>query len=149
MKSQVRTICVAVLSAVAFLPTVHAQTSLVYSRIEVPFSFNCGKTHLGAGTYTIVMNEQQNILTIRNATESAVVLAQVSYDPGRVSSSQALFKKCGNRYFLEEVKLAGSATDVSVLSSGPERRAARELARQGQQPTELALALLPERTLGN
>lgn len=149
MKSQVPTICVAVLAAVAsLLPTVHAQTSAVY-RIEVPFEFNAGKSHLGPGTYTITADEPHHTLMIQNEMQSLLVLTQVSYDPGRSGNSKAVFKKYGDRFFFEELDMGGHATNMYLSVSQAERRAARELARQGKQPTELALAVLPERTLGN
>lgn len=150
MKSHVHTICVAILAVASLSATVHAhaQTSAVY-RMEVPFEFNCGKTHLGPGTYTITADEPHHTLMIQNEAQSLLVLAQVSYDPGRVGSSKAVFKKYGDRFFFEELKMGGSATDMYLSVSAAERQAARELARRGKQPTELALAVLPERTFGN
>jgi hypothetical protein len=147
MKSHVHTICVAFLAAATLSATVHAQTTAVY-RVEVPFEFNCGKNHLGPGTYTITADEPHHTLMIQNEAQSLLVLAQVSYDPGRVGSSKAVFKKYGDLFFFEELKMRGSATDMYLSVSAAERRAARELARQGKQPTELALAVSPERTFG-
>ena len=148
MKSHVHTICATLLAAASLSAALHAQTTAVY-RVEVPFEFNCGKSHLGPGTYTVTADEPHHTLMIQNETQSLLVLAQVSYDPGRVGGSKAVFKKYGDRFFFEELKMGGSATDMYLSVSAAERRAARELARQGKQPTELALAVLPERTFGN
>jgi hypothetical protein len=148
MKSHVQIICVAVVVALAsLLPTAHAQTT-VY-RIVVPFEFNYGTTHLGPGIYTLKSDNLRHTLMIDNQVQSVIALVQVSDHRTTMGSSTALFRKYGDRYFFEELTIAGRPTGLSMFVSGTERRAARELARQREEPTALALALLPQRTLGH
>jgi hypothetical protein len=63
-------------------------------------------------------------------------------------NSQVTFRKYGDRWFLEQVEIAGSETSVSVYESKPERQAARELASRGGDGTQIALALVPEQDFG-
>jgi hypothetical protein len=76
-----------------------------------------------------------------------MVRADWSMTPAR--TSVVIFKKYGDRYFLEQVREAGAVTHIDVLQSQAEKRATRELASRGTEATQIALALLPERTNGN
>jgi hypothetical protein len=115
----------------------------------VPFEFSYGAMHLGPGAYRITADPLRHTLMIRNEAQSVIALVQVSDHRGTADTSAVLFRKYGDRYFFEELKLAGGTTGWSMPASGAQRRAARELARQRKEPTALALAVLPERTLGN
>ena len=150
MTSNLRTFALATLVAIASLtPSLHAQTT-IRAQVDVPFSFDYGTTHFGRGSYIIAMNGE-NALVVRNAaaSQSAMVLAQLHYDPTPADRSLVTFKKCGDRYFLEEVSIANSATRVSVYESKSERKAERELALRGMESTQVALALAPVRPFGN
>jgi hypothetical protein len=150
MKSNLRTIALAALVAVASsAPALHAQDSLIYARVNVPFSFDYGTTHFAHGTYILSMNRDNTVLTVRNNASSARVIAQLGFDPTPVKTSHVTFRKYGDRYFLEEIAIAGSDSRVSVRESKAEKNAARELASRGADATQVALALLPGRTLGN
>jgi hypothetical protein len=149
MKFNIRTVTFAVLAVLASAsPALQAQTSLLYARVNVPFSFDYGGKHFYHGIYTLTMNDQ-NILTLRNNVSTAMVMVQADYAPARVKTSQVIFKKYGDRYFLEEVSVSGSATHVAVLESKAERHAAREFASHGGSPSQVALALLPAGLLRN
>ena len=151
MKSILRTLALATLAATASLSlTLHAQTSLIHAQVTVPFSFDYGTTHFGQGTYIIAMIGD-NTLLLRNraSTQSGMAVIQTSFDPTPAKKGVVTFRKYGDRYFLEEVSIAGSETHVSVYQPKAERNAVRELASRGEEGTQVALALLPERILGN
>ncbi|MFZ0274943.1 MAG: hypothetical protein WB524_05960 [Acidobacteriaceae bacterium] len=150
MTSNLRSIALAALVAVASLSqTLHAQSDLIHSQVTVPFSFDYGKAHFGQGTYVINMIDQ-NVLSIRTVEgKTTMVMAQLSFEPSAAKSSVVTFKKYGDRYFLEEVSIAGSDAHVSVYESQAEKHAARELAMRGQEATQVALALLPQHPFGN
>ncbi len=144
MKSSIRNFAVATFVALASLaPAMHAQLATDSARVNVPFSFDYGKTHFAHGVYTITMTGM-NVLTVRSRTESAMAVVRTAFDPGRRVTSQAIFKKYGDRWFLEEVRIAGGP-DITVNESAAEKSAASELAQRGSQPATLALAFLPER----
>jgi hypothetical protein len=149
MKFNIRTIALATLVATASLSqTLHAQTLAEPVRIDVPFSFDYGTQHLSHGVYVLSMSSQ-NVLSVRGNGPSGVAMIQTSWDRTPAKNSVVIFKKYGDRYFLQEVRIAGAATHMDVLESQAEKRATRELASRGTEPTQVALALLPERTNGN
>jgi len=55
-------------------------------------------------------------------------------------TSFAVFKKYGNRYFLEEIQLSDS--HIKIIESQAERHAARELLARGETPSLVEVALL-------
>jgi hypothetical protein len=144
MQSNIRAIGFTILAVIGFsLPQLHSQTSsLLYARVDVPFSFDYGSRHCAQGTYTLTMTDE-NILTLRSAACSARAIVQTDYAPARQRNSTVVFKKYGERYILEEVLFSGDAKHVAVLESGAEKRAARELATRGGSATQVALAVIP------
>ncbi len=140
MKSSIRTIALAALVSIASLsPALHAQTASLQARFDVPFSFDCGTTHLSAGVYTLTVPEG-NILVLRNSSQAVVALVQMAYDPTPSRNTLATFKKYGDRYFLEEITASGKFSHAYVAESGAEKRAARE---SGEAGTQIAVAALP------
>lgn len=149
MTSQIRNIALAALVAVASLaPALHAQHSSIHARVDVPFSFDYGTTHFGRGTYVISMND--GALVVRNSitSQSAMVIARFDESSMPANASLVTFKKYGDRWFLENVQIAGNTTSVSAYQSKAERQAEQLLASRGQEATQVALALLPEGGFG-
>jgi hypothetical protein len=148
MTSNLRTFALAALVAIASLtPALHAQ-SAIRAQLNVPFSFDYGTTHFGRGNYIISM-DGENILVVRNhmTSQTAMVMAQLDCNPSGAKDSVVTFKKYGDRWFLQEVSIAGGGS-ASVYESKAERQAARELASRGGEATQVALALLPKHAFG-
>ena len=149
MTSNIRTIALAALVAVASLSaTLHAQTLPTAVRVNVPFSFDYGSKHFGRGVYNLTM-DGEHILIVRSSTSVAAAMVQSSWDRTPARNSVIVFKKYGDRYFLDEVSIAGADTHINVLQSRDEKRATRELASRGENATQVALAFLPERIPSN
>ncbi len=141
MKSAIRTIALAALVCIASVsPALHAQPML-QAHVNVPFSFDCGRSHLAAGNYNISLRES-GVLVLRQGAQTVMVLTQRGYVPSVSASSRATFRKYGNRYFLTEIATV-DRLHIYVAESGAEKRAARELATRGEAGTQVALALLP------
>ncbi|MGA7522671.1 MAG: hypothetical protein WBW84_09315 [Acidobacteriaceae bacterium] len=150
MTSIIRTFALAALVALASMtPALYAQQSAIRAQVNVPFSFDYGTTHFGRGTYTITM-AGPNAMVVRNhmTSQAAIVMAQLDESLFAAKSSQVTFKKYGDRWFLENVSIAGSSTSASVYESKAERHAASELASRGAEATQVALALVPETAFG-
>jgi hypothetical protein len=148
MKSATRTIArtialAAVVCIASVSPALHAQTAqaLLQARVNVPFSFDCGRSHLAAGNYNITLRES-GVLVLRQGAQAVMVLTQAGYVPAVAASSRATFRKYGDRYFLTEIATI-DRLHIYVAESGAEKRAARELATRGEAGTQVALALLP------
>jgi hypothetical protein len=147
--SSIRTIALATLVSIASLSqTLHAQITSPAARVDVPFSFDYGTTHFSSGVYILTMNGQ-NLLTVRHYDRAATAMVRADWSMTPARTSVVIFKKYGDRYFLEQVREAGAVTHIDVLQSQAEKRATRELASRGTEATQIALALLPERTNGN
>jgi hypothetical protein len=142
MKTNIRTIAVAALVSIASLcSALHAQTATIYARFNVPFSFDCGKTHLSAGVYTMTVEDGRVLVLGSSRNQSILALVQMDYAATRSSRTLATFTKYGDRYFLAGITERGN--NASVSESGAEKRAARELAMRGEVGTQVALAMLP------
>ncbi|MGB6608514.1 MAG: hypothetical protein WA891_09755 [Acidobacteriaceae bacterium] len=146
MKSNFRTIALATLVVIASLSsTLHAQTLTTGVRVNVPFSFDYGSKHFGQGVYTL-NRDGEHFLVLRGNSSVATAMIQAAWDRTPAKNSVVVFKKYGDRYFLDEISIAGAATHIDVLQSGDEKRATRELASRGENATQVALAFLPERS---
>lgn len=149
MKSSIRTIALAALVVIASMsPTMHAQTGAPTARVNVPFSFDYGSKHFAHGVYTLSMINA-DVLLIRGNSDSAMGMVRAASEPVRNTNSVVIFRRYGDRYFVTELVLATRGTRLAVNESKAEKHAAREFAMRGQQPTELALAIMPERSLSN
>ena len=144
MKSHIRMMAVAVLAALASLPMIaSAQTTVLYARVKVPFVFNYGTQRMPAGTYVVTLTDS-GLLTVSGSPVTAMAIARVSYEPARVSASQAVFNQYGHRYFLEGLTIDGSGAEVSVPTSETEQLYSREWAMNRQVPSQRTLALLTQ-----
>lgn len=149
MTSNIRTLALATLVAVASLShTLHAQSIAQPLAIHVPFSFDYGSRHFAAGTCVLNRNSLNTLIVRCNGT-AAVAMIKTEYDPTPAKSSFVLFKKYGDRYFLQEIHIANATGHLDVYESDTEKRATREYASRGSQPTELAVALSPALSAGN
>jgi hypothetical protein len=144
MKTNIRTIALATLVAIASMSTtMHAQTASLQARVNVPFSFDCGSAHLSAGVYTLTV-ENGRVLILRSSKGYAeMAMVEMAYSPIASKTSDATFRKYGDRYFLEEIRTNGSVTQALVNESGSEKRAARDYRIRGEAGSQVALALLP------
>ncbi|HEX3984972.1 MAG TPA: hypothetical protein VHX13_00070 [Acidobacteriaceae bacterium] len=149
MTFNLRTFALAALAAFASMtPALYAQ-NIIHAQVNVPFSFDYGTTHFGQGSYIITMSSQEALVVRNRSTQqTAMVLAQLDMSPIIATKSVVTFKKYGDRWFLEQVSVAGNGTKVSVCESKAERRAASELASRGGEATQVALVLLPESAFG-
>jgi hypothetical protein len=144
MKTNIRSFALAVVLAAASLtPALHAQNEL-RAQVDVPFSFDYGTTHFGRGTYILSMDGGTAMIIRNRATsQSAMAIAKVNYSPIMATASQVVFRKYGDRWFLETLTRAGSENSVTVQETKAERKAVLELASRGEEGTQVALALLP------
>jgi hypothetical protein len=143
MKSTIRTIALATFVSIASLcPALHAQTTPL-GRFSVPFSFNCGNSHLSAGVYDVTVDDG-GVLVLRSDNYAIMTLARLSFDPASSKVNTAIFKKYGDRYFLEQIATLDNL-DADIGVSKSEKQAAREWASLGQKGTQVALVSLPTR----
>jgi hypothetical protein len=142
MQSIHRIFAVATLAATVLLsPALHAQVSTHTSEVNVPFAFNCGSQHFGAGTYRITMTET-NFLIVSNQEQSGSLVFESDSQPGGSDAGYLVFRKYGNRYFLGEYHPASGQISARILRSKTERRAERDYAANRADAGHVRLALL-------
>ena len=107
------------------------------SRIQanVPFDFTVSDTRLPAGKYEIrrLDDEVSNALEIRSANGRTAVAFTVDDaqrpDDQIANKTELIFDKVGDRYFLSQVWVAGSASGSEL----PKSRLQKRLATDGSQ----------------
>lgn len=138
MKSRISAMCAVLLAAASCVPVLSAQTQ-VHLKMQVPFAFQYGTMQFAPG---LCRGDMPNPVILRLTCGSRTVMKIADYGTLPVTSrtSFAVFKKYGNRYFLEEIQLSDS--HIRIIESQAERHAARELLARGETPSLVEVALL-------
>jgi hypothetical protein len=114
-------------------------------KADIPFAFAVGHSTLPAGTYEIQRLDEVNpkVLVIRNMNEHISVAFQTvdaqTPDDQPVSTTELVFDRLGDRYFLSQVWEDGSATGADLPKSRMETRLADSGVRPEGQATVAAL----------
>jgi hypothetical protein len=110
-----------------------AQDRLVQA--TVPFDFTLNGSSMPAGTYTIGYDiANAKVLSIRNRQRGVDMWAMGVSDANEPSKTGALvFHRCGDHYFLSEVRYSNSSRKIDFPESKAEKRA-REHALEAGLP---------------
>jgi hypothetical protein len=103
-------------------------------RIYVPFDFNAGGKQLHAGSYTVrrARTDGESALVIRSedGRNAAIVITNSGGAPA--SRATMSFRQYGERYFLAEVSIPGTASVRQLPKVGAEKKAERELIEEAK-----------------
>ena len=131
MKKQLLRGLLGLAAALALAVAANARVSNAFV-IRVPFDFVAGQKQMPAGRYTVrrVRSDAESALLIRSedGRTTAVVMTNAG-DPGPRRAA-LVFRQHGDRYFLAEVSMPGTASVRALPKAGTERRLERELAEQ-------------------
>lgn len=131
MKKQISRALLGLAAALAVAVAANAQV-LNTVLIRVPFDFVAGGKQMPAGRYTVrrIRSDAESALLIRSedGRSTAVVLTNAGVANPRAAA--LVFRQHGNRYFLAEVSVPGTASVRELPRMGAERRLERELAEQ-------------------
>jgi hypothetical protein len=121
--------------AAAFVMAFAANAQVLNSVvIRVPFDFVAGEKQMPAGRYTVrrIKSDAESALLIRSedGRSTAVVLTNTGEKSPR--SAALVFRQHGDRRFLAEVSMPGTASVRELPKTGTERRLERELAEQNK-----------------
>jgi hypothetical protein len=121
--------------AAALMLTVAANAQVLNTvTINVPFDFVAGEKQMPAGRYTVqrIRTDGESALLIRNedGRATAVVLTNTGVKNPRTAA--LTFRQLGDRYFLAEVSMPGTASVRELPKTRAERRLERELAGQNK-----------------
>ena len=128
--------------AVASLSTAsYAQAQTMKAQVTVPFAFEYGSRHHAAGVYSID-KESGPAMLVRNGSDAGFALTLPDIDAHPAKTSKVVFRRYGDRYFLQEIWTAGSLTHLHCVQSSAEKQAeSLELASKRTAPKGLELAL--------
>lgn len=138
MKSRISTICAVLLAAASCVPVLSAQSN-VNLKMRVPFPFQYGTVQFAPG---LCQGDMLNPETLRLTcgSRTSIKIAVYGTLPLTSRTSFAVFKKYGNRYFLEEIRLSDAR--ITIIESQAEKHAARELEARGESPSLVEVGLL-------
>jgi hypothetical protein len=129
MKKQISRTLLGFFAVIMLAAAANAQTSRGIE-VQVPFDFVAGKKQLPAGHYTVrrIRVDSESALLIRGegkGAEAVVLTNSGGEDPAGASLT---FRQHGERYFLAEVSIPGTASVREVTRT----RAERELIEQAE-----------------
>ena len=133
MKKQISRALLGLAAALALAVAAHAQV-LNAVVISVPFDFVAGEKQLPAGRYTVrrVRSDAESALLIRSEDGRSTAVVLTNTGDANPRTAALVFRQHGDRYFLAEVSVPGTASVRELPRAGAERRLERELAAQNK-----------------
>jgi hypothetical protein len=130
------------LTALASTRVAQAQDQLV---VTIPFDFAAGSANLPAGDYSVkAASANHTVLLINrdNPAVSMVLIANETSAAARQDQSKLVFNRYGDRYFLSQIWVEGSAMGKELPKSNREKEVASEArldTRDPIHPTQVVL----------
>jgi hypothetical protein len=112
----------------------YAQNQIERVRVDIPFAFEVGSTHLAPGTY-FLSDSQDHFLSVRGASSSALTMNRREASRSPATKGKVVFYTYGNQYFLREVWLKGETDYLRC----PESRAERRIRKSQQEANHAAI----------
>lgn len=117
--------------------------------VNIPFDFTVAGKLLPAGQYQLERSTQASTegLSLRNVDGNAgvFVLTSTLQSNERQSQSRLVFKRYKDQYFLSQFWTSGEASGRELIKSDRELNAERELARAGDAPERVSVAVVQKR----
>ena len=136
------TLPIAVLALLSCCPPSRAQAEGQSIRVNVPFEFEVGSTHMRAGLYNLNMLTG-HLLNVRSTSTSVLSLAFWAQGKRPTQTPKIVFRKYGDRYFLRELWPTVGTNHFECTESQAEKQLKiSELAANNAKAPDVALALL-------
>ena len=124
------------LCLVAIFSVVVAKGEEYAVKVNVPFDFSAGGTHLSAGEYAVTkLQITSGTLSIKSEHQGAMLFADLS-GQRRSDGTCVIFNRYGDKYFLASVWVAETGTGYQL----PKSKMEREMIARGASPTVELLA---------
>ena len=117
--------------AAALMLAVAANAQVLHTvTINVPFDFVAGEKQMPAGRYTVrrIRSDAESALLIRSEDGRSTAVVLTNTGEANPRAAALVFRQHGDRYFLAEVSMPGTASVRELPKTGAERRLERELA---------------------
>lgn len=133
MKKQISRTLLGLAAALALAVAANAQ-ALRTDLIRVPFDFVAGEKQMPAGLYSVrrIRSDAESALVIRSEDGRSTAVVLTNTGEANPRASALVFRQHGDRYFLAEVSMHGTASVRELPKTGAERRLERELAEQNK-----------------
>ena len=121
------------LMTVAGVASGYAQETAL--KAHIPFAFAVNRSALPAGDYSLGQ-VYQNAWVIRNDDGGPAIVTLATHNgTNQEGGAKLVFERCGERYFLTEVRAASET--ALIPASKAERELEREMAGNGSKPETL------------
>jgi hypothetical protein len=131
MKKQLSRALLGLAAALALTVAANAQV-LNAVVIRVPFDFVAGAKQMPAGRYTVrrIRSDAESALLIRSEDGRSTAVVLTNTGDANPRTAALVFRQHGDRYFLAEVSVPGTASVRELPKAEAERQLERELAEQ-------------------
>ena len=132
-----------VVSSLAFLPIIHAQTTDRAMSVNVPFGFELGNQHFAPGVYTI-KTPLSEVVEVQGRSKASMILAMNDQSNKPTKTTKVVFDKYGDHYFLRQIWFdAGETSFLQCPESKAEKEAKRgDLASIPKHASNVEIAML-------
>lgn len=131
----------ALLGLAATLVLAVAANAQVLHRVvmRVPFDFVAGEKQMPAGRYTVqrIKSDAESALLIRSDDGRSTAVILTNTGEPRPGNAALVFRQHGERHFLAEVSMPGTASVRELPKTAAERRLERELAEQKSDESKI------------
>ena len=112
--------------------------------IRVPFDFVAGRKQMPAGRYSVrrVRSDAESALLIRSEDGRSTAVVLTNTGDANPRAAALVFRRHGDRHFLAEVSVPGTASVRELPRTGAERRLERELAEQKRSDESKTVTVL-------
>jgi len=133
MKKQISRTLLGFFAVLMLAAAAGAQTSRGME-VQIPFDFVAGQKQLPAGKYTVrrVRIDSETALLIKAEGKDAAAVVLTNTGDEDPTAASLTFRQHGERYFLAEVSIPGTASVREVSKTGAERAVERELTAQAK-----------------
>ena len=133
MKKQISRALLGLAAALALAVAANAQV-LHAVVIRVPFDFVASGKQMPAGRYTVsrIRSDAESALLIRSEDGRASAVVLTNTGDANPRTAALVFRQHGDRYFLAEVSVPGTASVRELPKAEAERQLERELAEQNR-----------------
>jgi hypothetical protein len=137
MKKQISTTLLGLAAALVLAVSAGAQ-ALPAAAINVPFDFVAGGKQMPAGRYNVsrIKSDSETALLIRSVDGRSSTVVLTSAGQSQPRATALVFRRHGDRHFLAEVSMPGTASVRELRKTGAERRLERELAEQNKSESQ-------------
>ena len=108
--------------------------------VHIPFAFAAGKMTLPAGEYRVQKAAYDSSILLIQRTDQAATAMVTSFAAqanAKQAQSKLIFHRSGNRYFLSQIWVAGSARGRELTKSPQEKE--QSLAAHNEMPEQVTI----------